>query len=646
MFDLIDNSRSLTKKEFVKLLDDLNDAYHNNDIDQSDEIIDDDIYDNLEDIFKERFGEKYTRIGAVPKHKEKVKLDYFLGSLDKMKKPKEVEDWIKKRKGPFSRQAKLDGVSCEYVNKKLDGEWIQTLRTRGNGVEGTNISHLLKYLELPTFTTHFACRAEIVMPRKVFLKKYKSKKANPRNMVSGLVNSKHFEISEIKDLHVVAYQVLGKSGITLKPSEHLQVLKNKGFKTTLSDLAEKSEMSIEKLNKHYLKWESEYDYEIDGTVIYDDIEAEWPIGKNPDHAIAFKVNTYCFVKVKHVEYRKSKHAKLIPRVWFEPVFLSGARIEKATGHHANHIIDNGIGPGAIIEVTRSGKVIPYIHRVIHSVDAQYPEGTEGEDWDWNKSCVDIICTNIDDNIEMKRLHNFFTVMDAKYMGDKTIKKLYVNGFDTFAKIFSATVEDIKTIDTFKQKASERIYNAIQKSITNVSLVDMMAASGVFGMGFGKKKLEPLIDEHPNIMDMFEKLDTDELVSKVKSVQGFADKTANQFVENLPEFYNFMVDHVEYIKFEKPEDEDEIEICFEDEENENNENKENVSGKSIVFTGHHDKELEKKIKKMKGFVKTSVSKKTDIVVTKQRFSGSSKEIDADKLNIPVYTFEEFKDKYGL
>lgn len=646
--DYLQISGKLTKKEFHSLLDELCEKYYNNEVDESEDIIDNDTYDKLVDIYKLRFGEKYKQIGAVPRHKEKVKLDHFLASLDKLKTEKEIISWTKNKKGPFIREPKLDGVSCEYVCKKVDGEWIYTLRTRGNGKVGTNISHLLEHLDIPRLKTNFACRGEIVMSRRTFEEKYKDQNANARNMVAGLVNSKHYEISEVKDLDVVMYQVLESEEGIIKPSEELELLEGKGFDVVINDEASKEDLlDVKSLIEHHQNWEATYKYEIDGTVIYENIAVEWPKNKNPLHAIAFKVNTYAIVTVRKVEYRKSRHGREIPRVWFDPVFLSGAKLEKATGHNANYIYKNNINVGSIIEVTRSGKVIPYIHRVIHSSDEPLlPEGL-GETGNWDKNHTHIVNFDIDEGMEIKQIINFFSVMDVKYLGEKTIEKLYDAGFDTLSKLFSAKKKDFLEIDTFKDKSSQRIYDAIKQSITDVSLVDIMSASGCFGVGLGKRKLEPILDKYPNIMEMYENTDYDDLVQIIKDIKGYADISAIKFVDGLYDFNEFMESNREYISFEKDEEDDGPEITFEtdsEDESEDKPKKESLNGKSVVFTGGKDKEVEKKIKKLGGCTKTSVSKNTGIVVTQERYSNSKKELDADRLGVPVYTMEEFLEKY--
>ncbi|WP_241801644.1 helix-hairpin-helix domain-containing protein, partial [Acidithiobacillus caldus] len=49
-----------------------------------------------------------------------------------------------------------------------------------------------------------------------------------------------------------------------------------------------------------------------------------------------------------------------PVVHIEPVQLPGATVRKASGHNAAKLEEDGIGPGAVLRIVRSGEVIPTI----------------------------------------------------------------------------------------------------------------------------------------------------------------------------------------------------------------------------------------------------------------------------------------------
>ena len=73
---------------------------------------------------KEYIEKKYpnvpelNQIGAEPIVKNKVKLPYFMGSMNKMKPSTgEIKKWRKKYPSHYVVSAKLDGISALYVTK-------------------------------------------------------------------------------------------------------------------------------------------------------------------------------------------------------------------------------------------------------------------------------------------------------------------------------------------------------------------------------------------------------------------------------------------------------------------------------------------------------------------------------------------------
>ena len=69
------------------------------------------------------------------------------------------------------------------------------------------------------------------------------------------------------------------------------------------------------------------------------------------------------------------------------------------------------------------------------------------------------------------------------------------------------------------------------------------------------------------------------------------------------------------------------------------------GKQIVFTGFRNPELEKKIEALGGEVGNTLSKKTSILIMKEKGSGSSKEKKALDYGVEVMTVEEFEMEYS-
>ena len=132
---------TITNDEKVLLKTKADQAYFNGEK----EIMNDSCYDTLIEDLKAN-GYYDNAIGCTPPITGKVSLPLWMGSMDKIKDDKKcdghIKQWLKKITPHcrFVLQYKLDGVSCLLVKKKHSK--IEAY-TRGNGDEGTNITHLL-----------------------------------------------------------------------------------------------------------------------------------------------------------------------------------------------------------------------------------------------------------------------------------------------------------------------------------------------------------------------------------------------------------------------------------------------------------------------------------------------------------------------
>ena len=147
--DPIEVASDFSIQELEELVTYTADKYYNT----SKAVISDELYDVLIDFLKLKAPKSLVlkNIGAKVKTKNKVELDYWLGSMDKIKPPSnQLGIWSKKYKAPYNLSDKLDGVSA-LVTYSLTGQI--NMYTRGTATEGTDITPLVKYLGLPDFNT-------------------------------------------------------------------------------------------------------------------------------------------------------------------------------------------------------------------------------------------------------------------------------------------------------------------------------------------------------------------------------------------------------------------------------------------------------------------------------------------------------------
>ena len=587
------------------------------------------LLDNEYDILKEYMEARYPNnpalkaVGAPVDKKKQVKLPVYMPSMDKIKPDtKHLPKWKLKYKGPYVISAKADGISGLLVTKK----GTQQLYTRGDGTMGWERNHLIPFLNLPVVNDTII-RGEIIMARDVFDSKYSKEYKNPRNAVGGIINA-DFNIKntpKYADLDFLAYEVIRPR---LKPSEQMAFLQEKGFITIKYEIL--ADITNEQLSETLVDWRKNYNYQNDGIIVADDnIYIRWK--KNPKHAFAFKMvlsDQKAEAKVLEVIWTPSKDGFLKPKVRIEPVDIGGVTIQYATAFNAAFVEKHKIGMGALIEMVRSGDVIPHIMGVITPArKAQMPTIP----YKWNATHVDIILDNIEGNtnVQQKVISRFFTHLDVEGLGAGNVKRLMNAGFDSIEKIINMKEADFLKADGFKEKLAKKVYTSIHEKLDSASLVEIMAATNIFGRGIGRRRLKVILDAYPTIIQG--KMTKSEAEEKIAKLNGFGDKTANDFMKHLKTFLTFIkATHLEKkLKIKKK--------------------KVNAGhplyDKNIVMTGFRDKDLAAAITKFTGkSLKTSVSKNTFIVLVKDIEEDTGKAEEARNLGIPLMTAAAFTKKY--
>ena len=593
--------------------------------------------DNEYDILKEFIQNKYPKnivvqeIGAPVVEKNKVTLPYQMPSMDKIKpNTGALQSWKLKYKGPYTISCKLDGVSGMY---STEGP-VPKLYTRGNGTVGQDISHLIPYLRLPSFNIDntinqkIVIRGEFVISKQTFREKYADTFANARNLVAGTIN--RLTVNDtIRDIDFVTYEVIEPM---VKPSTQMAKLQEWGFNTVQNRNLEREQLSNNHLSEILVDWRKNYIYEIDGIIVSND--SVYRRGsKNPEHAFAFKMvlsDQMTEAKVLDVIWTASKDGYLKPRVQIEPVQLSGVKIEYATGFNAAFIETNKIGMGAIIQIIRSGDVIPHIKSVI--VPAEHAK-MPTVPYIWNSTHVDILLedASMDATVREKNITGFFRGIEVDGLSSGNVARIVTAGYDTVPKILAMSKTDLLTIEGFKEKMADKIYNGIREKTESASLEQLMAASNIFGRGFSDKRIGLILEECPDILVSTEDISTK--MKRVKGIKGMAAKTAEAFVEKIPDFLGFMEECKLLDKVSNKSNKNEMV--------ETSDKTHPLYKKSIVMSGTRDKELEKAIVDVGGILGSSVSKNTFAVITPDIDAKTGKVATARELGVPIYTAEQFR-----
>ena len=625
--EFINNNKVLedyTEEQLTFLVREANHGYYNN----NKPIMSDAKYDCLIDFIKEHYPENnvVNEGHSLIKIDEdrKMKLPYEMWSMDKIKKEDKVNKKAKEWKGTHVISAKLDGCSMGYSTE--NGKLL--LYTRGNGKVGQNVTHLAPYLNLPNYPG-ISVRGEILIEKQLFDEKYSDKFANPRNFVSGILNAKSVDPNVVKDLTFVAYELIEP---IRSPFQQLQMLEKIGFnvvKHWATKGIHKASNPFNVLKQILLDWKQSYEFEIDGIIITQDRIVE-RISGNPKHAWAFKIITddqIAQTVVEEVIWSPSKDGYLKPKIKVKPVNLCGATITYVTVHNELYRRQNGIDVGAVVEIIRSGDVIPKVHSVITPVEVQPPP----EQYNVELKGVDYVLTNPDDDmtVRLKMIHAFFVNIGVVGLGRGNVQRIMNAGFNTVQNILNMTLEDFLTVDGFKDKTANKIRNSIQKRIIQSTLPELLVATNILGRGMGVSRVTSILETYPDIL-ISDETDEDKL-KKIASLPGFKDKTAMLFVPHIKEFVDFMsvIKQESKLKYVKHTN---INVGHP------------LYGQKIAITGFRDKKLEEQFKKFGIVLTNTVNSKTCLVLVKNKDHGSSKTEKAISLKIPIFTIKEFTDKY--
>lgn len=572
-------------------------------------LVPDEVYDNLRRKLEKLSPDDpaLKKIGSAVRTGKKVTLPFPMYSLDKIYPDRGADKWLAAA-GTITASDKLDGVSAEHA--LINGE--EKLYTRGNGTIGQDISALIPKIALGTPRKGEAVRVELLIPKGSFSKNWANKFSNPRNTVSGIVNSGDPKSPVLKDVLAVAHGMLNPKRTLAASAAYM---KARGY--TVVPRKTFINPTIDELQAYYDKRRAASKFELDGLVL------ETPEGEQ----IAFKVNSEAKeATVKTVEWTLSKNKILIPVVILSrSISLSGVNVTRATAHNARFVKDMGIGPGAIVYITRAGDVIPKIVGVKAPVKPDLPKNAK---WDANKThLIGTPRTQEEKNsVYTKRLSESLRILGVPQIREGLVSKLVEAGYNTILKLFKADDTDFQGAGLGPTQA-DILYTGLRTAKRNATHTTMMWASGVFPHGMGSSRFEAINAHIP--YDKMRFMSDRALYRQILAIPGFSDITANQFVAGFNKYVNFITKLRWRPKVVKRIQDDTLK---------------NIT---VVFTGFRDKAIEAVIRSRGGKIGGAVNKNTTVLVVKDKLKLTSvKAIRAATLGVKVMTVDKFAAAYGI
>lgn len=614
-------------------------------------VLDDDEFDKLVEIYNVRSPKKYEDIGSELNDKNKCKLPYHMGSMNKTKSLKELTKWVLKQSETNSVESfvitpKIDGTSALIIiDLNLQNSLNINIFTRGDGDFGKQIDFLAEYL-IPTVLRNriknqmklmniskLVLRGEMIVSKENFAP-FSEKFKCPRSMVNGITNKKEkLDSSVLSNLDFALFEIIEPkldANKQFQLAEKIEMNFVEWRKITFgelhSNLASKNDTQLlESLpGKILTNFRDSYKYDIDGIIITSNIEYELPKSGNPDYSLAFKINQKGVVTtIRKVEWNVSKHGALKPKLVFDKIRLGSSDVERCTGFNGAYIFNNSLGPGAIIRVVLSGEIIPYVTDIIEQ--ASMPSMPD-YGYKWNHTKVDCVILEDNDCLRKKKILTFVKTIQIDYLAEGLINHLFENGFTSLKSIMKITKEELLKLDRIEDKMATKLVKSISDKISKpLKIEEIMDGSLCFGNGFGIKRCSQVSLKFPNFLE--KEPSVDDLIC----LPGWSEKSIKKFQDGLCEFRKFLKEN-DYIQFE--ENSKPVKTI----------NKSSCLAKKVCITGKRDKDIVTFLKSNGIELVNSVTRDVDILICEDVNSSSSKIITAKKRGIQIIDLDTFKTSY--
>lgn len=599
------------------------------------------------------------KVGGMAKREAGVlvKHDVPMLSLQDVFSAEEVETFVdnmqKELDNPeFVVEEKIDGLSLAL--RYVDGE-LKLAVTRGDGVvQGEDVTANAMQIKdikkkIKEKLPYFEVRGEVYMTREAFSLVNEKQEllgkrlfANPRNCAAGTLRQLDSKIIKERNLSMFIFNLQKVEGIELKShTQAYEFMHKQGMKIIHSYKVCKTKKEVLQAIEEIGNRRGDLDYDIDGAVVkINDFAQREKLGatsKVPKWAIAYKYPPEeKETKLLNIELSVGRTGRITPTAVFEPVWLCGTKVERATLHNQDFIDDLDIRIGDTIKVYKSGEIIPKVRCVIKEKRPQ-----DSKPFIIGDTCpvcnahtihddkADIRCSNPHCPAQIERwIINFVgrDAMDIKGFGMMYIKTLIENGYlkDPADIYYLHNYRDELIAKGLigKEKNTDKLLNAIEKSKQNAP---WRLLTGLGILNIGKSASRSLINHFHSFDDIAKA--TEEEIKQVADIGEISAKLV----------YEFFHDEENIALLNKLK---EANVNMAEEKTEKTSDK--FQGLTFVLTGTLEtmgrSEASEIIQSLGGKASGSVSKKTSYVIAGA--NAGSKLTKAESLGVKIITEQEF------
>lgn len=451
-------------------------------------------------------------------------------SLSDIFEKEALEEWTDQMRRALGNEArnfvylcelKIDGlnISLIYEREEKDRRYVyRRAVTRGNGVEGEDVTHTVRTIESLPLSFSLERHGGKPAPRfveisgEVYMTKAALKKlnahlseaekfANPRNAAAGSVRQLDPKVAAARDLRLFCYAVDAGSlevlGIATQ-EDLMAFLEEHGFPVERSRALVKSLKDVQAFYERVRKERDRLPFDIDGIVVkVNDRRLQRDLGstaKAPRWARAYKFPAERKTAVvKDIVLQVGRTGAVTPVAHLTPVRLAGTTVTRATLHNADEIARLDVRLGDTVVVRKAGDIIP---EVMETLPDLRPEGSKP--FRFPKKCpscgtqlvreedeVALRCPNPRCGaVRLERIEHFASrhAMNIEGLGKETVEALVNAGLVTDpADVYDLTLEDLLTLPLFQEKKAGNLLLAIERG-KRVPLERFLFALGIRHVG--------------------------------------------------------------------------------------------------------------------------------------------------------------------
>jgi DNA ligase (NAD+) len=582
------------------------------------------------------------RVGAAGSEQfSKVRHRSLMLSLQNAFDEEEIRAWDKRVRAAvgddvvYIGELKIDGLA---ISLTYSGSRLVRAATRGDGLVGEDVTANVRTIKSVPLTVapaaglpdEFEVRGEVYFPISSFERLNQDLEAagkqpfmNPRNAAAGSVRQLDPNVTASRNLQTYCY-TLDPAGRARSQWDVLETLDQMGFRVNPN---RKRLGSVDEVIAYHHEWFEKREalgHEIDGLVVkvdrHDQQQELGFVARSPRWAIAFKYAAQqAETEVEDIVCYVGRTGVLTPVAHLKPVIVGGVVVRNASLHNEAMVNEKGVHAGAKVVVQRAGDVIPEVVEVRDprpgwKMPSRCPvcggEVVREEPYVAHR-CINPLCPAQ----RIQHLLLFAGVVGVDGLGASTMNQLIERGLvKEPADLYKLSFEDVVSLDRFAKKSAENLLAQIEGS-RHPTLERFLGALGIPQVGWATAEL--LASEFGSLDRIRNAGEADLL-----AVEGVGPTMAREIHLFFQGQGGDLVQHlldagVEPQAGEAPSDGP-------------------LTGKTFVFTGTLEAmtrpEAEALVKRLGGKAASSVSSRTDYVVTGE--AAGSKLEKARRLKVEV------------